>query len=589
MEQSLTDSLLYAVAFPFAHPLLSNQRIYFLYLLSALIPILIVYMRAHQHAEGGPLKGFFQACFPKKIMLHRSAIVDYQYYIINRILMIFISGAVIVSMPVVANFTAEFLTYRFGVSSYHIEKSSWLIAGYTLVAILAMDFSVFITHYMQHKVPLLWEFHKVHHSAEVLTPITVYRMHPVDDLFSGTVGSVLGGLAAGSYYYLSGHEAQPYSIMGVNAVLFLFYLAFYNLRHTHFWLPYPKIISHIFVSPAMHQIHHSDTPKHFDKNMGLIFSFWDGLFGTLYVPRKREEISFGIGEENQEFKSVWRLYLYPFLSAGRLIMSRIREQANTPLLWGSLLILVSSPAMATTNLPSVYLEELTWAEIDAAIHDGYTNAIIPTGGTEQNGRHVVLGKHNYIIHYTTGEIAKELGNTLVAPVVRYVPEGSIDPPNGHMNFSGTLSVSSEVFGAVLEYTARSLHAHGFKQIYFIGDSGGNQYMQEQVAAHLNEEWGDEAQVLQVGDYYSANGQTDWLLAQGETNAAIGSHAGIRDTSELMAVYPDGVRDAIRMSNASPTYQKDGSNGNPTHASIEYGEQLLKLKIQAALRQIRAAN
>ena len=115
---------------------------------------------------------------------------------------------------------------------------------------------------------------------------------------------------------------------------------------------------------------------------------------------------------------------------------------------------------------SVFLEDLTWIEARDAIAAGKTNVIIPTGGTEQNGPHMVLGKHNYLVKYKAGEIAKQLGNALVAPVVAYVPEGDIDPPTGHMRFAGTITTPQDVFAKVLEYAARS-----FKQRWPTEDFG----------------------------------------------------------------------------------------------------------------------
>src|SRR5688572_26116154 len=113
-----------------------------------------------------------------------------------------------------------------------------------------------------------------------------------------------------------------------------------------------------------------------------------------------------------------------------------------------------SLASAQASLTSVFLEELTWMEVRDAIKAGKTTAIIPTGGTEQNGPHMVLGKHNFLVKYKAGEIAKKLGNALVAPVVAYVPEGDIDPPSGHMRFAGTITTPQDVFAKVLEYAAR---------------------------------------------------------------------------------------------------------------------------------------
>lgn len=237
----------------------------------------------------------------------------------------------------------------------------------------------------------------------------------------------------------------------------------------------------------------------------------------------------------------------------------------------------------------VRLEEMTWVEVRQAIADGMTTVIVPTGGVEQNGPHMVLGKHNYIVRYTAERIARALGDALVAPVVAYVPEGDVDPPTGHMAFAGTISVPEQVFEAVLEATARSLRTHGFRIIAFVGDSGGNQAAQAAVAERLNAEWrGSETRVIHVDDYYAANGQVQWLTSQGETLDAIGTHAGIRDTSELLAVFPEGIRSEMVKPDGGHYLEDTGVDGDPTRGSSERGETLLHLKIDAAVRQIRTA-
>ena len=146
--------------------------------------------------------------------------------------------------------------------------------------------------------------------------------------------------------------------------------------------------------------------------------------------------------------------------------------------------LIASPLPASAQ-SSVFLEELTWTEARDAVRGGKTTIIVPTGGTEQNGPHMVLGKHNIIVKFTAGEIAKRLGNAVVAPVIAYVPEGSFDPPVSHMRFSGTISLPQEHFEKVLEFTARSFRAHGFLDIVLLADSGGNYAGQRAVAQALN--------------------------------------------------------------------------------------------------------
>ena len=245
------------------------------------------------------------------------------------------------------------------------------------------------------------------------------------------------------------------------------------------------------------------------------------------------------------------------------------------------------PALRVELPETVFLEDMTWTEVAEALRQGKTGVIVPTGGVEQNGPHMILGKHNRVVHHTAEAIARALGNTLVAPVVGYVPEGDIKPPSGHMLFAGTLSIPEPVFEALLESTARSLKAHGFTRIYFIGDSGGNQAGQARVAEKLTAEWaGQGVLIAQIGDYYAANGQIDWLLQQGETRDRIGSHAGIRDTSEVMAVYPDGIRRRLLHIDGQPPPPTLGVLGDPGRASAERGRALLNLKVQAALRQIR---
>jgi len=174
---------------------------------------------------------------------------------------------------------------------------------------------------------------------------------------------------------------------------------------------------------------------------------------------------------------------------------------------------------AWTQAPSVprpngvFLEELTWMEVRDVIAAGKTTVIIPTGGTEQNGPHMARGKHNYLVKYKTSEVAKKLGNALVAPVVAYVPEGDVNPPTGHMRFAGTITLPQNVFAKLLEYAARSLKQHGFLDIAFIGDSGGNQAGQQLVAKLLNEEWAaTSVRVHHITAYYPGRGD-DWAISQ----------------------------------------------------------------------------
>jgi creatinine amidohydrolase/Fe(II)-dependent formamide hydrolase-like protein len=247
-------------------------------------------------------------------------------------------------------------------------------------------------------------------------------------------------------------------------------------------------------------------------------------------------------------------------------------------------LLVAAPALSAELPDTVFVEELTWTELRDALKAGKTTVIFPTGGTEQNGPHMVLGKHNFIVRYAAEQIARRLGNALVAPVLAYAPEGDVEPPTGHMRFPGTITLPNEFFMKVTEYAARSFKVTGFKDIVLIGDSGPNHQGLQAVAGLLNKEWvkGD-VRVHYISSYYNGHGFERWLKSQGEAPEDIGSHAGISDTSQLMAINPN----LVRMNKlASGERKAMGVSGNPARASVAYGKKALELKIAAALDQIR---
>lgn len=250
-------------------------------------------------------------------------------------------------------------------------------------------------------------------------------------------------------------------------------------------------------------------------------------------------------------------------------------------------LLVWAAALPAQTPDTVFLEELTWVEVRDALKAGKTTIIVPTGGTEQNGPHMVLGKHNFRIRYNANLIARKLGNTLVAPVMAYVPEGALEPPEGHMKFPGTITLPDEYFRKVLEYAARSLKLHGFRDIVFIGDSGPNQPGMKAVAEMLNREWaaaGAVARLHFIPTYYRGNGFEEWLATQGETKADIGTHAGIHDTSLLMAVDPKLIRRNKIANNGG--FAGSGVTGNPERASVAYGRKGVEMIVAHTVEKIR---
>ncbi|MGI9134033.1 MAG: creatininase family protein [Rhodoferax sp.] len=239
---------------------------------------------------------------------------------------------------------------------------------------------------------------------------------------------------------------------------------------------------------------------------------------------------------------------------------------------------------------SVFLEELTSTELRAQIAHGTSTVLVPIGGTEQNGPHMVLGKHNVRVHLLAGQIAQELGQTVVAPVLAYVPEGAVNPPTAHMRFSGTVSIPEAAFEAVLEGAARSFRQHGLRDIVFLGDHGGYQKSLQRVAARLNHEWAASAvRVHALPEYYQLT-QTVYvqsLKARGFSDAEIGSHAGLADTALALALEPALVRSEV-LSSGRALGASEGVYGDPRRASAEAGRPGLQLVFSGSVQAIRAA-
>jgi creatinine amidohydrolase/Fe(II)-dependent formamide hydrolase-like protein len=245
----------------------------------------------------------------------------------------------------------------------------------------------------------------------------------------------------------------------------------------------------------------------------------------------------------------------------------------------------TAPAAPPTTPPdTVFIDELTWEETRDLMKAGWRTAIVPTGGTEKNGYHMTLGKHNVIVTHAANLMARKLKNTLVAPTIQYVPEGNPDRAG-----PGVISHPSPAYDQLLDAAARSLKAHGFREIIFIGDSGGNQGGMRAVAKLLNEEWkGQDVKVFALTDYYE-QGRVDyraWLLKTYKyDDTIIGSHAGISDTSQLLHVKPSMVRKDQIMPWGGP--RDSGVSGDPTKATAEIGRMGIDFKINAAIAQMQA--
>lgn len=268
-------------------------------------------------------------------------------------------------------------------------------------------------------------------------------------------------------------------------------------------------------------------------------------------------------------------------------MTRTRLPVTTAVALG--LAFLSAGALgAQTETGDPFIEQMTWTEIRDAMAAGKTKVIVPIGGTEQNGPHMVMGKHNYVITFAAGKMAREMGDALVAPTVAWVPEGSYER-EGFGDKPGVITNPSPSYNNLLEAAARSLESHGFTEIIFIADSGGDQAGMDEVATRLNGEWeGGPTKLFALTDYY-AKGQEwsrAWLMAEyGYDMETIGSHAGITDTSAVMYVFADGVRNDRRYRLGGRP--DAGVTGDPTLATREIGRMVVNFKVVAAMQQYQA--
>jgi len=255
----------------------------------------------------------------------------------------------------------------------------------------------------------------------------------------------------------------------------------------------------------------------------------------------------------------------------------------------ALVVFASAQAALAQAPASVFLEDLTSPELAVAVAAGTTTILIPIGGTEQNGPHMVLGKHNVRAKVLAGRIARELGNALVAPVIAYVPEGGLNPPTAHMRYPGTITVPADVYRRTLDAAARSLRLAGFRDIVFLGDHGDYQKDNALVARQLNREWaGTAVRAYALAEYYraAADGFARSLKARGYADAEIGQHAGLADTSLALAVEPGLVRPA--QLHAATGSAAAGVSGDPRRATAELGKSGVDAIVLQSVAAIQAA-
>jgi sterol desaturase/sphingolipid hydroxylase (fatty acid hydroxylase superfamily) len=314
------------------HRALSPQsRLHWIYLLSAMLMSLYAYRICRVPGDRQGLREFL---FPRSVWLHSSAITDYLFVALTLPVWSLWVAPNLLSATQVSHNVLSALHNWLGRVPQSTMPTAEMGLLYTVVLIVVSDFERYWVHWLMHRVPVLWEFHKVHHSAEVLTPISFFRAHPVDMLLPELVDVIVTGFVTALFLFIFPQGVTLVTILGVNAFRFAFYLFGANLRHSHVWFSFGSAVEHFIISPAQHQIHHSADPQHVNRNFGFELAVWDWMFGTLYIPRGRETLTFGLGtEENRRLSSVWQLLMNPVIAVQRHLILRTcspSKSAGTP-------------------------------------------------------------------------------------------------------------------------------------------------------------------------------------------------------------------------------------------------------------------
>ena len=279
-----------------------SKRTYWVYICSSIIiGMVFLYFNKRQTRIN----------FSSKLWLHPSARLDYSYFILSYFIKVLMIFPIVISAKSVAFFINKFLYLEYGFNQTSNLSYENTIVLYTITLFFVSDFTRYWLHRLLHSIPFLWEFHKVHHSAKVLNPLTFYRIHPIENILFGFRYSLSIGFVTGIFIYFFGSKIGIYEILGANIFIFTFSLIGSNLRHSHIQFAYFKFLENFFISPKQHQIHHS--VKHFNKNFGGYLAIWDKIFRTHKHSCDVKVLKFGLRREQMnQYTTLLSLIITPF-------------------------------------------------------------------------------------------------------------------------------------------------------------------------------------------------------------------------------------------------------------------------------------
>ena len=291
-----------------------TSRLYHVNILSSLVLLVVVLWWVARKQKQPLIPLFKKWILRKKYWWNTSTKQDYQIYFLNALFKSFLFVPLLECSFQVSQMVIRFLVRFNNGDLLDIPISHSLMLAFTLGVFIWDDFLRFFHHWLMHKIPWLWEFHKLHHSARILTPVTLYRTHPVESMIAVLRNSLSLGAAIGVFIFLFGSSFSIWTLLGINGFGFLFNLVGANLRHSHIPLGFGPF-ERVLISPIQHQVHHSKNSQHYDKNFGVSLALWDGLFGTLVYSKNVTKLKFGLNEKfhgsllehyKDPFKTLWK-------------------------------------------------------------------------------------------------------------------------------------------------------------------------------------------------------------------------------------------------------------------------------------------
>ena len=329
----INDQLISAIYKPLTFLGDPSKRIFWVYLLTSITFAVILFIYRKRRFWWVYLR---QNLFSSQIWCHPSSILDIKLILCKSLLRTFLFAPWLLSSYGLTIGVFRLANNYFGPSNPTFLSPTVITLLYTICLFTISDLSRYLLHRLCHQVPFLWEFHQIHHSAKVMSPLTLYRSHPLESLLFSLRSIIVTAVITGFFFYLFKKQTLQYQFLGVNIFGALFNIFGANLRHSHVWLSYGSIVERVFISPAQHQLHHSNDPLHKNKNFGSCLAIWDLFAGSHYFASDQSNVQFGISESeaNHHPHSLISVMIGPFIACWKKtriyqLFQRYRDVENS--------------------------------------------------------------------------------------------------------------------------------------------------------------------------------------------------------------------------------------------------------------------